>query len=350
VSDVVPQIPPLEQFPVTGDSGAVTVQAGGLNETSRLLGGQGQQIAALSAQLHPSWSGEAASGFQSLSANVAGAFREAATTIEGAAQLMLRYAADLERLQREGQAAKLQSDHWHQEITTWTGRVTDAQTALTKSEGDLTTAQGQLTAAAAQGVKGAAAAAQAGAATTQAKTAVRTAQDQLTRARLKLTHAHEQFTHWQDRARTIRDSATTEGQEVSAALLLITVVPPPLPGAPDYPLLQPSPGIQLNDDPGDEEDGGKGKEGGGGKDEKSGSGKGEQGQGKGDDGPPNIKVTVGPDGKIVEPERPPTKPVIGDPKQEEQKAAGRLDQPQQRHPLWVILLDLYGKIFHGHGG
>lgn len=345
MSDVVTQVPPLEQFPVTGDSGAVTVQAGGLNETSRLLGGQGQQIAALSAQLHPSWTGEAASGFQSLSADVAGAFQEAAATIEGAAQLMLRYAADLEGLQREAQAAKLQSEHWHGEITTWTGRVTDAQTALTNAEGDLTNAQGQLTAAAAQGVKGAAAAARAGAAITRAKTAVRTAQDELTRARLKLTHAHEQFTHWQDRARTIRDSATTEGQELSAALLLITVVPPPLPGVPDYPLLEPSPRIQLNDDPGDEEDGGK--EGDGGKDEKGGSGNGEPGEGKGKDEPPKVKVR---DGKIVQPKRPPTKTVIGEPRQEQHKAAGRLDQPQPRHPLWVTLLDLYGKIFHGPGG
>ena len=264
---------------------------------------------------------------------------------------MLRYATELERLQREAQAAKLQSEHWHQEITTWTGRVIDAQAALTRAQGDLTTAKGQLATAAAQGAKGAAAAAQAGAAVTRAQGAVRTAQDDLSRARLKLTHAHEQFTHWQDRARLTRDAATREGQELSAALLLITIVPPPLPGAPDYPLLEPSPRILLNDDPGDEPEGdGKGDPGDGGKegDKDSGSGKGEQGddKGKGDEGPPKVKV--GPDGKIIPTPRK-TGTVIGEPKQELGKAAGQLDPPRPRPPLWVTLLDLYSHIFHGHG-
>jgi hypothetical protein len=266
---------------------------------------------------------------------------------------MLRYATELERLQREAQAAKLQSEHWHQEITTWTGRVIDAQTALTRAQGDLTTAQGQVASAAAQGAKGAAAAVQAGAAVTRAQGAVRTAQDVLTRARLKLTHAHEQFTHWQDRARLTRDSATSDGQELSAALLLITVVPPPLPGAPDYPTLEPSPRILLNDDPGDEPDGdgkgqpegdGKGQPGDGGKEDGSGNGE----QGKGDESPPKTRITVGPDGKIIPPPRQ-TGTVIGEPKQELGKAAGQLDHPKPRPPLWVTLLDLYSHIFSGHG-
>lgn len=357
MTTVVPVIPTLEQYPVTGEPGAVTVQAGGLMNTSRLMSGQSQQIAAMNAALHPSWSGEAASGYQSLSANMVGAFTRAATTIEGAAQLMTRYATELERLQREAQAAKTHSEHWHQEITTWTGRVTDAQTALTRAQGDLTTAQGQYTAAAAQGAKGAAAAAQASAAVGQAKIAVRTAQDDLTRARQRLTHAHDEFTHWQDRARRIRDTATTEGEGLAAALLLITIAPPPLPGTLDYPTLQPTPQIMQNEDPGEEQDGeGKGDKGGGGKGgkgdgEKGGSGDGEKGGGK--EGPPKIKVVVGPDGKLRPPERPPTKPVIGDPRQEEAKAAGQLDRPQPQHPLWVTLLDLFSHIFHGppgHGG
>ena len=76
-----------------------------------------------------------------------------------------------------------------------------------------------------------------------AKIAVRTAQDDLTRARQRLTHAHDEFTHWQDRARRIRDTATTEGEGLAAALLLITIAPPPLPGTLHYPTLQPTPQI-----------------------------------------------------------------------------------------------------------
>ncbi len=58
MSDVVPQIPTLEEYPVSGEPGAVTVQAGGLISTSNVLAGQGQQITAISSALAPNWRGK----------------------------------------------------------------------------------------------------------------------------------------------------------------------------------------------------------------------------------------------------------------------------------------------------
>lgn len=259
-----PQIPTIETYPVTGEPGAVTLQAGGLMSTSHLLAGQGQHISAISSAVAPNWSGEAASSYHTLSGKMAAAFASAASAIEGAAALMIRYATELERLQREATAAARESEHWHQEIVTWTGKVNDARTALTRGQQELSDAQAGYTAAAAQGPTGVAAAAAASAAITRAKGEVHTAQTDLTRAQQQLSHAHEQFTHWQQRARQIRDTAMSAGETLAAALLLVTIAPPPLPGAPDYPALEPTPRILLNEDGG--KDGEKGGEGDGQKD------------------------------------------------------------------------------------
>ncbi len=180
---------------------------------------------------------------------MAGAFASAALEIESAARLMLRYAAELERLQREAAAAARESAHWHQEIATWTGKVNQAQSALTQAQYELTAAQGRHAAAAAQGPRGAAAASAASADVARWEGEVRRTQADLARARQELSRAHEQFSHWQERARVIRDAAMTAGEELGLALLVITIVAPPLPGAPDYPALEPTPGILLNDEP-----------------------------------------------------------------------------------------------------
>jgi hypothetical protein len=247
-----PQIPTLETYPVAGEPGAVTLHAGGLMSTSHLLAGQGQHIKGISSALAPNWSGEAATSYHTLSGKMARAFASAASAIEGAASLMVRYATELERLQREANAAARESEHWHQEIVTWTSKVNYARTALTRAQHELSAAQGRYTAAAAQGPTSAAAATAASAAITRAKGEVHTAQTDLTRARQQLSHAHEQFTHWQQRGRQIRDTAMTTGETLAVALLLITIAPPPLPGAPDYPALEPTPRILVNDDGGKE--------------------------------------------------------------------------------------------------
>jgi hypothetical protein len=331
VSEVVlPEIPTIETYPVDGDTGAITLQAGGLAGTSRLLAGQGQGVSALNTQLAPSWSGEAANGYQALSAKIAGAFGAAAREIEAAAALMSRYAAELERLQREASTAAQESQHWHQQIVGWTGKVTDAQTALTRAQTALTAAHGDYTRAMAEGPKGAAAAAAASAAIGSAQGEVRKATADLANARRQLTDAHEQFTRWQDRAHRIHGEAMTAGDELSLALLLITIVPPPLPGAPDYPALEPTPGILLNDDPGDDEPGGKGDGEPGGK-----------GEDKGD--PPKVVIRVGPDGKIVRPPSPETRAEKGDPREGLDKAGQRYQQEQgtkPKEPLWVAVMHL----------
>jgi len=102
---VTPQIPGLETFPVTGDPGAVRLHAGGLQGTSNLLSGQGQQISSISSALAPHWNGEAASSFQSLSSRIAGAFGSAASTIEDAAGRLLSYATQLENFQSQAATA-----------------------------------------------------------------------------------------------------------------------------------------------------------------------------------------------------------------------------------------------------
>jgi len=227
---VTPPIPGLESFSVTGDAGALRVHAGWLQNTSNVLREQGQQIHWIGGALAPAWNGEAATSFQTLSGNMAGAFGAAASTIEDAAGRLFNYATQLESLQTQAASASQQSQYWHDQIVTWTGRVNDAQTKLTRLQSELGAAVRAQTIAAAQGSRAAAEAASAGAAITRLQGEISSTQTELKHAQDELTHAHQQFTYWQNRARQIQGEATGAGEQLGAALAPMSIAPPPIPG------------------------------------------------------------------------------------------------------------------------
>jgi hypothetical protein len=90
---------------------------------------------------------------------------------------------------------------------------------------------------------------------------------------------------------------------------------------------------------------------GGGDGQGSGDGQGD-GEKQGEkEKPPQVKVRIGPDGKpqVVQPPRQPTKPVIGDPKQEQAKELGRQDAERRtrpKEPPWALIGQLITQIFH----
>jgi hypothetical protein len=252
---VTPEIPPLETYPVTGEPGAITVQSGHLLDGSQLMATQGQQVSGIASSLAPTWTGEAGGNYQTFSGVVSSAFARAATELEGAALLLARYASALETFQQQARAADAQSQHWHEQIATWTARLNAAKTAVTTAQGQLDAAQRAYATASASGPSGAAAAGAASAAAATAQAALTTAQRDVTTATRALADAHHQFTIWQQRARHIHAEAHRAGEALTSGLLAVTIVAPPLPGTPDYPALEPTPRILLNDEGGEGKDG-----------------------------------------------------------------------------------------------
>ncbi len=214
-----------------GDPGGLFQAASWHTNLAEGLDTHARMIADTAASVAPSWEGEAAASYQSLSSIVAAHFRVASSRAHTAAATLRHYATELQRCQREGLQAMHQAEHWLAEVHTWTARLATATTAVTTAQGEVTAAQAQLTGAGAMGAKGAGLAAAAAARLRTAQDALTRAQAEQRRAQHELQNAQHQLTHWQHRGEQLWHEAQMAAVQATGELEPLSVPAPPLAGA-----------------------------------------------------------------------------------------------------------------------
>lgn len=215
----------------TGDPGRLLSAASWHFATADGLDAHAGTISSAAASVAPTWQGESAAAYQTLSGLVADHFRVAASTARTAAQTLRRYGTELERLQQEGRQALQQAEHWLAEVNTWTTRLTAADTAVTTAQGQVTAAQSELRTAVSMDARGAALAGAAQARLTAAQGALTRAQAEQRRAQRELQTAQHQLSHWQQRGRQIWHEAQSLAVQATGELAPLSVPAPPLAGA-----------------------------------------------------------------------------------------------------------------------
>ncbi len=215
----------------TGDPGRLLSAASWHFATADGLDAHAGTVSSAAASVAPTWQGESAAAYQTLSGLVADHFRAAASTARTAAQTLRRYGTELERLQQQGRQALQQAEHWLAEVRTWTTRLTAADAAVITAQGQVTAAQGELRTAVSLDARGAALAAAAQARLSAAQGALTRAQTEQRRAQRELQNAQHQLSHWQQRGRQIWHEAQSLAVQATGELAPLSVPAPPLASA-----------------------------------------------------------------------------------------------------------------------
>lgn len=221
-------VPALQSFPVPGDPGALRAQANALIDTSSLLDGQSRQILSAGSGVATSWTGAAATAYQTYASTVASDFSDAAGRLADGSQTLYGYADSLEQLQTRAKTADKKSQHWLSQIVTWTTQVEDAQEDLAASETELAGAERDHRIAISRGgLYGSIEASTAAARVAAADRQVSGAQAELANAQHKLEHAQQKFNTWQAEAQSIQDQATSIGRSHAASIADVGISTPP---------------------------------------------------------------------------------------------------------------------------
>lgn len=213
-----------------GDPGALLQAAGWHDNLADGLDGHAALISDAASSVAPSWDGEAAASYQTLSSMVSAHFRTAAGTSRAAAASLRRYGNELDHLQREGMQALHQAEHWLGQVHTWTTRLNAANTAVRTAQDQVSAAQAQLNTAASMDAKGMALAAAASARLRTAQDALYKAQHDQRKAQRELTDAQHQLTHWQQRGARLFTEARNAAMQATGELAPLSVPAPPLAG------------------------------------------------------------------------------------------------------------------------
>jgi uncharacterized protein YukE len=180
----------------------------------------------------PTWEGEAATSYQSLSLLVAGHFQNAAHTLRDASQTLKRYQAELARCKKEGEQAARECQHWIGQSQTDHQQLTTAQTDVTNDQRALTIARTDAAGARAKGPSGAAEAAIYDGLAAIAAGALADAQRRVKAAKTALDHDEQQLKLWQARGRRAWEEAEQAAIRATGSLLPLFIAPPPLAGIP----------------------------------------------------------------------------------------------------------------------
>lgn len=176
------------------------------------------------------WDGEAARSYGQLSSVVAAHFGNAAAQSRGAATALQRYATELQRTQREGAIALVETEHWLIEQTQWQTKLDAANRAITAAQGEIATARTTLSNPLMTGPFSPTTQSAAQAQLSVAQAALRQAQEDQRTAQRRLRDAEQQALLWQGRGRRAWDDAMTAAQQATGSVDAIEITPPPLAG------------------------------------------------------------------------------------------------------------------------
>jgi hypothetical protein len=222
----------------SGDAGQLLDAWGRISRLSRRLDEYSGVVIGTAGSLAPSWTGEAATAYLSLSGIVHAHFAAAAETSRTAATALARYSAELSRCQREGEVAVVEAERCLEEIKTVEARLRTVQAAESAAQGALSTALVGGATARAAGPAGVPFAAAAQARATAAQGALTGAQADVQVATRALRRAQDELLMWQARGRRAWEEAQAEADRATGTLQALTIDPPPLAGvAPIAPLV-----------------------------------------------------------------------------------------------------------------
>jgi hypothetical protein len=213
-----------------GDPGEISQAAAWHQELADAFELHQATISGAASSVLATWNGEAARSYGQLSTVLAAHFGNAAEQSRGAAAVLQRYAAELQRTQHEGAIALVETEHWLIEQNRWQTKLDAANRAITAAQVEITAAQTMLSNPLMTGPFSPVTQSAAQTQLSVAQAALRQAQEDQRIAQRGLSHAEQEALLWQARGRRAWDDAMTAAQQATGSVDAIQITPPPLAG------------------------------------------------------------------------------------------------------------------------
>lgn len=232
--------------PVTGDQDAITGLSTRLDGIEQAFQGHATTVQATAECVAPSWQGEAATAYLTLSSFVTAHFHSAAETARQAKVALQSWAAELARCKRESMLAVSESEHWMQQVKTQKQALTSAENTISTAQQTLTDAQNTLPLLKAMGPLGHSMIPGVEASATSAQHTLGQARQAAQAARRALDQARQELSLWRARGRQAWEDAEIAAVAATRSLAPLYFTPPPLAGLPvAVPMLSPVPPFEL---------------------------------------------------------------------------------------------------------